>query len=133
MQGDKILEREYHIRKHKITLHEQPTFQYIVIDCVGNVDEQIAHEVCKILAEFLKQSTETIHFLIDLNQSRETTLKARRVFRSFAEEHIQGRMAFCGLHPVAKVLAGFFLKITNKKDMRFFKTRNEAIQWLRSG
>ncbi len=47
------------------------------------------------------------------------------------EDKIFGKVALFGLHPVARVVASFFMGATKKKDMRFYKTRGEALAWLK--
>ena len=42
-----------------------------------------------------------------------------------------GKVALFGLHPVARVIAAFIMGITRKKDMRFFKSKEEALAWLK--
>jgi len=47
------------------------------------------------------------------------------------EHERTGKVALFGLNPVARVIASFVMGVTRKKDMRFFKTREEALAWLR--
>ena len=52
---------------------------------------------------------------------------ARKVFQELAEHKKQGKNAFYGMHPVARVLAAFFMGMSKKKDMGFFKTKEQAV------
>jgi hypothetical protein len=53
------------------------------------------------------------------------------IFREAAEKVFKGKMAYFGMHPVARVIASFMMGVTRKQNMRFFKTREEALAWLK--
>ena len=42
-----------------------------------------------------------------------------------------GKIAMFGMHPVARVVASFVMGVTNKEDMRFFKSKEDALLWLK--
>ena len=41
------------------------------------------------------------------------------------------KIAIFGLNPVARVIASFIMGVAKKKDQRFFKTKEEALAWLK--
>ena len=49
---------------------------------------------------------------------------------AFEDEKI-GKVALFGLHPVARVIASFVMGVTKKEDMRFFRTKEEALAWIK--
>jgi hypothetical protein len=57
--------------------------------------------------------------------------KARRFGKTGFEKEETGKVALIGMHPVARVLASFVIGMTRKEDLRFFKTEEEALAWLK--
>jgi hypothetical protein len=53
------------------------------------------------------------------------------VWKEIIENERTDRIAIFGLHPVARVIASFIMGVTKKKEMRFFKTKEEALRWLK--
>ena len=70
-----------------------------------------------------------VNTLIDLNKAGKTSTAARKKQKEISEHEKVGKVALFGLGPVAKVIASFFMGISMKKDMQFFKTREEASEW----
>ena len=69
--------------------------------------------------------------LDDINKTGKVSSEARRIFRELTEDDEigGGKGAIFGLHPVARVIASFFIGSHNK-NQRFFKAREEAMVWL---
>ena len=72
-----------------------------------------------------------MNVFIDLNKAGKGSPEARKIWKKLTENEKTGRVAFFGLHPVARVLASFTMGVSKNKDMRFFKTREEALEWLK--
>ncbi|MBE3122383.1 MAG: STAS/SEC14 domain-containing protein [Thermoplasmata archaeon] len=72
-----------------------------------------------------------VNILVDLNQFGKASPESRKIFKEISEYEKTGKVAIFGTHPVARVLASFVMGITKKKDMRFFKTKEEAYAWLK--
>jgi hypothetical protein len=98
---------------------------------VGEVNEKIAHEFEKASQMLRKNVVGRMNVLIDLTRAGKPTPKARKLARVRLEDVCIGKVALFGMHPVARVIASFVIGITRKKDMRFFKTKDEALAWLR--
>lgn len=102
----------------------------LYITPVGEADEQHAakgKEIClKLMNRFGKKK---MNVLVDLNSADKQSPKARNQWRNLAE--MQDKVALVGLHPVARVVASFVMGISTKKDLRFFKTKEEALAWLK--
>ncbi|MCJ2534163.1 MAG: STAS/SEC14 domain-containing protein, partial [Candidatus Thermoplasmatota archaeon] len=69
--------------------------------------------------------------LIDLNKAGQQSAGARKTWKELSENENSGKLAIIGISPVAKVIASFVMGVTNKEDMRFFKSKDEALAWLK--
>jgi hypothetical protein len=98
---------------------------------VGEIDEKIAIKIKEAVLKLMNMVEGKVHTLTDLNKAGKSTSQARKVFQELAEHEKQGKNAFYGMHLVARVLASFFMGVSKKKDMRFFKTKEEARAWLK--
>ena len=121
-------EREIWVGKNRIYLGEDNILYYIN---VREIDEKIAIESCEAMLKLRNMGEGEVHFFIDLNKGGKTTGEARKRLKEFTEKHVHGKLAFFGQHPVGRVLSSFFIGITKKKNMRFFKTKEEALAWLK--
>jgi len=121
-------DREIWVGKNRLYLGEDNILYYIN---VGEIDEKTALESCEAMLELRNMGKGKVHFFIDLNKGGKTTIEARKILRKFTDKNVQGKLAFYGLHPVARVLASFFMGMSKKKNMRFFKTKEEALAWLK--
>ena len=120
-------ENEIYVGKNRIYLSDNNILYYINN---GGLDEKEALESVEAMRMLTEKSDDEVNFIINLNNGEKTSTKARKILREFTENEVQGKIAFIGLHPVAKVLASFFIGITRKEDMRFFKSEKEAIIWF---
>ena len=101
---------------------------------VGAVDEKTAiafKEACIKLRS--KAEGRVINTLIDLNRAGKPTPEARRIGQQRLEDEEIGKVAMFGMHPVTRVIASFVMGVTRKKDMRFFRSKEEALAWLKEG
>ena len=72
-----------------------------------------------------------VKVLLDITAVGKQSTETRKVWKEYMESEKFGKFALVGLNPVAQVVASFVMGISKKKDMRFFKTRQEAIVWLK--
>ena len=121
-------EREIWVGENRIYLDENNILTYIN---VGEMDEETARKSCDAMLTLRNMGKGKVHFFIDLNKGGKSSIKARKILQEFTQKEVYGKLAFYGLNPVARVLASFFMEITQKKDMRFFKTKEEAFAWLK--
>ena len=121
-------EREIHIGKSWYYLGEGDMIHAIM---VGEVDEKTAHRHSEAGLKILSMIEGPVNVLIDINKQGKLSPEARRAFKELAENEKAGKVAIFGLHPVARVLASFFMGTTKKRDIRFFKTKEEALAWLK--
>jgi len=101
------------------------------ITSFGDIDEETAKTIFDACAEMAAPTAGIVDILIDLNHCGTVSAKARRFAKVSFEKDDTGKVALFGLHPVARVLASFVIGVTRKKDLRFFKTEEEALAWLK--
>lgn len=100
---------------------------------VGDFDEQTAKAALEASLKLIENAEGQVKLLIDVNRAGKPSKEARDIFIKFHEQKNLGKIAIFGLHPVARVLASFGMGLSRKEDMRFFKTREEALSWLKKG
>ena len=121
-------DREIWIGEHRLYLGEDNIF-YITV--VGGVDGKTAAEVTEIDNKFKSMVEGKVNVLAELNKAGKQSVEARKIWKKMTEDDRTGRVAMYGMHPVARVLASFVMGVSRKKDMRFFKTKEEALAWLK--
>ena len=98
---------------------------------VGPLDTEQAAAVREALTKLKSMFKGKVDVLVDLNKAGQASSKAREIFKGMSEDENVGRIAIFGVHPVAKVLASFFMEVSKNRNMRFFKTKEEALEWLK--
>ena len=121
-------DREIRIGKNRLYLGED-NIQNITI--MGEVDEKMEIRINEACYKLMNMVEGKVNTLVDLNKAGKTSPGARMRQKEISEHEKVGKVALFGLHPVAKVLASFFMGISKNKDMRFFKTKEEALAWLK--
>jgi len=101
------------------------------LTCVGDIDEKIALEIKEVTFNFFSIVEGKLKLFIALNKAGKPSSGARKILTKIFENEKIGKIAMFGIHPVARVLASFIMGISKKKDMRFFKTKEEALLWLK--
>lgn len=124
-----VIKREIVAGQNRIYLDDDNILHYIN---VGEIDDECARLSCEAMAELDSMVDGPVNYLIDLNRGGKTTPGARKQLKDYTESTVKGKLALWGLHPVARMLAAFFVNITSKKEMKVFKTEEEAIRWLKS-
>ncbi|MDD5528661.1 MAG: STAS/SEC14 domain-containing protein [bacterium] len=72
-----------------------------------------------------------VRFFVDLTNSGKPSMEARKLTYALSESKDIGKFAIIGMNPVARVIAAFFMGNSRKKGMKFFNTREEALEWLK--
>ena len=72
-----------------------------------------------------------VNLFIDLSRTGLATSESRKIGKRRFELEKIGKVAMFGMHPVARVLASFVMGVTKKEDMRFFKSKDKALSWLK--
>jgi hypothetical protein len=123
-----VSEREILVGKNKLYFGED---NILYITVLGDVNDEISMKIKEVSDKFTAMVEGKLNLLVDLNKTGIPSADARKKgLEGFEGEKI-GKIAFFGLHPVARVIASFIMGITKKEDIRFFKTREEALAWLK--
>ena len=121
-------DREIWVEESRFYLDEDNILYEIV---VGTVDEKLANAMEEAAIKLRNMVEGQVNVFVDLNNAGKPTSEARKIGKARLEEEGIGKVALFGLHPVARVIASFIIGVTKKEDMRFFKTKDEAITWLK--
>ena len=121
-------EREIWVGGNRVYLGEDNILRLTILGDVNEETEIEINEACYKLMEMVEGKTLA---LIDLNRAGKTSPGARKRHKEISEYQKTGKVALFGLHPVAMVIASFTMGLSKKQDMRFFKTKEEALAWLK--
>ncbi len=121
-------ERESWVGENRLYLGED---NIIRITIVGELDEEAQTSINDAGYELMNMVEGKMHALIDLNRAGKTSPGARKRQVEISEYEKTEKVALFGLHPVARVIASFFMGISQNQNMRFFKTEEEALTWLK--
>ncbi len=124
----KINDKEYRIGQNKITLLEP---DILFVESIGVQTDEVANCFYNFYTDLLSDYNGIMHVIIDINKSKKSSPSARRTWKTLGELEKTGKVALYGLHPVAKVLAAFVIRFTQKDDFRFFSTKEEAFSWIK--
>jgi hypothetical protein len=121
-------DREIWVGNTKIYL-DKDNILYVTIN--GEIDEKTAIIGKESSFKLLNMAECQVNVIMDLNKAKKPSFKARKTFIGMSEHKKVKKIALFGLHPVARLLASFFMGKAKKKDIRFFETREEALAWLK--
>jgi len=121
-------DKEIKIGENKLYLSEE-NILYDTI--VGDMTDEVAIATRDATYKLMDDVEGKLNVLIDINQTGKPSKKARNIFKEFLGHEKWGKVAIFGMHPVARMVATFGIGVSNKKDVRFFKTKEEALVWLK--
>ena len=96
---------------------------------VGDINAKMAIAMDEATLKLMNMVDGKVNVLTDNNNAGNPSSEARKIMREFVLHEKYGKLAIFGLHPVARVLASFFMGSTKKKDLRYFNTKEEALAW----
>jgi hypothetical protein len=96
-----------------------------------NYDTAMAHVA--IFNQIYNEIKKPIIFLVDLNHAGKNSAEARKVWKDISDSEFTCKIALIGIHPVARVIAGFVMSISSSSKMQFFSTREKALEWIYEG
>jgi hypothetical protein len=102
----------------------------IYIICVGEQTTEMANAHIKVNNQLFNMVEGKVYFLIDLNKCGKSSPEARQIWNQLSEIDKTAKVAIFGIHPVARVLASFVISLSKRNNQRFFKTKEESLQWL---
>ncbi len=123
-----VSEREIWVGGNRLYFGED-NICYITV--VGEVGEEIAIAIKEVDLKFKNMIEEKLNILADLNKAGHQSSEARKIWKDMTEGDKTGKVAMFGMHPVARVLASFVMGVSRNKDMLFFKSKDEALVWLK--
>jgi len=121
-------EREIWVGESRFYLGED---NIIYITEIGEHGKKQAIAKKEVILKLLNLAEGKVDYLIDLNKTGKQSPEARNIYRGLMEHERIGKVAIFGMHSVARVIASFVMGVTKKKDMRFFKTKEDALIWLK--
>ena len=123
-----VSEREIWVGESRLYLGEH---NIIYETLVGEQDEKAVLAIYEASNRLANTVEGKVNVLVDLSEAGQASSGARKKGQEMLEDKIFAKVALFGLHPVARVVASFFMGVTRKKDIRFYKTREEALAWLK--
>jgi len=120
--------REVWVGENRLYLGED---NILHVTIVGDIDDEKAIAVREANFTFRDMIEGKARVLCDLNRSGKHSSGARKIWQQMSEDEQAGKIAMYGMHTVARVISSFVMGVTRKKDMRFFKTKEEALAWLK--
>ena len=98
--------------------------------------EEDAYEILEGIKKILKKSSRKMKIFIDIMTS---TIIASSQFRKECGEKIKElyedigfeRTAICGITVIPRTIAFFVIKASGVKNIEIFKTKKEALKWLK--
>ena len=121
-------EREIWIGKNRLFLSKGNILVYTLN---GEINKEIVIAMNEAALELADLVEGRVNVFVDLNNAGKSSPEARKIGSEYLSNEKYGKIAYFGLHPVARVLTSFFMGISKKKDMRYFKTKEEALAWLK--
>ena len=120
--------KEIVVGEHRFYLGED---NIIYVTIVGELNEKNTIAMRNIFYSLLSKVDGKVKVFADNNRSKKPTAEARKIFKEMTEHEKVGKIAILGLHPVARMLAAFITGLSRNKDIQVFKTKKEALAWLK--
>ena len=123
-----VSEREIWVGESRFYLGED---NIIYCTSIGDIDVEMAIAYDETNFKLMNMVEGKVNLFIDMSRAGSPSAKARKIAKQSFENEKFGKIAMFGMHSVARVIASFVMGITNKEDMRFFKSKDEALAWLK--
>lgn len=104
----------------------------VYVTGVGDVDYKMATQIKETTLALLDVADTELSFLLDLSNAGKPSPEARKIFQELGKLKKIRKVATFGIHPVARIIATFGMgEDFTKKYHRFFRTKEEALAWLK--
>ncbi|MBC8357767.1 MAG: STAS/SEC14 domain-containing protein [Candidatus Aminicenantes bacterium] len=123
-----VSEREIWVEKHRVYLGED---NILYLTPVGESDEKIAIAMKEAIFKLINMVEGKVNCCVDFNKVGKQSPESRKIGKEHSEHEKTGKMAIFGTHAVARVIASFIMGVSRKKNLRFFRTKEEALAWLK--
>ncbi len=94
------------------------------------VDDKEAFQISHGGVEFLEKQNASI-VMIDLRQSTQFSSEARKIWVKFLQNPKIKKTAIFGGNVFVRTLASFVIAASQKKNIKFFTTEEDALEWIR--
>lgn len=123
-----VSEKEIWVGENRFYLSEDNILYETI---VGEADDEMGIVMEEATDKLKKKAGRQVDILIDVNRAGKPSPKTRaRAKKTFEDEGI-GKVAIFGMNPVGRVISSFVMGVTNKKDLRLFKSKEDALSWLK--
>ena len=122
-----VSEREIWVGENRFYLD----VDLIHINMVGKMDDKTAVTMKDVYFKLNNMIDGKVDTIINLNKVGKQSIVARKTWNELSENEKCGKLALFGTPPVARVVASFVMGVTKKKDTHFFKTKEEALAWIK--
>lgn len=120
-------ENEYHIGKSRTVFIDK---KIIHVAPEGEITTEMALKHVELDSKLLQIAEGQVNYLINLNKSGKNSLAANEMFKNLCHHPKVNKIAIYGLNPVARVIAAFVIGLDPNKKQQFFKTEEQARNWL---
>jgi hypothetical protein len=121
-------EKEIWIGESKLYLGDG---NILYVEIVGDLTDDMAVPLKEGMLRLMNMVKGQVNVLADLNRAGKPSAEVKKRGKEVAENEKTGKGAMFGLHPVARVIASFWMGMARNEKVRFFKTRAEALSWLK--
>jgi hypothetical protein len=127
IEAKQISETEFMVGNNRTSIIEGNII-YVIVN--GEQTTELAILQKEVNLKLANLINGQISYLIDLNKAGKNSPDARNIWIEISNLEITKKVANFGIHPVARVLAAFVVRVSGKQNVRFFKTEEEALTWL---
>jgi hypothetical protein len=121
------IEKLVYVGKNRFELLDD-NILFVTIE--GEVDKETAIKCRDLSLKFFEIANGQMKSLVDLTRATKQPPESRRIVQEMWNDQSRGKVALFGLNPVSRVVASFVIGSTGQKDLKFFKTKDEALAWL---
>ena len=124
-----ISEREFWIGDNRIYLEDD---NIIYIIAVRELNKHHAVEISQTIIKLGDMAEGKVNLLGDLKKAGKPSSEARKVLKDLNKSDKIGKIALLGIQPVARMLAFMVIGSSKNKAIHFFRTKDEALKWLKA-
>lgn len=83
-----------------------------------------------IIDEIFNETNQTVNFLVDVTEAKDLDFKSRETWVEFLSNEKIHKIGIYGGNIVVKAVVFLLIKESHLHNIRYFLTKEEAIQWL---
>jgi hypothetical protein len=120
--------REIRVGENRLYLGKD---DIMYIETSGDYDLKVTSELTDAFQKLISFAEGKVDIIVDVNRGGKTAQDARKAFAELMEDERCGKIAIFGMNPVARVIASFILGTSKNKNTKIFKTKEEALAWMK--